>query len=316
MARFLLEIPGNEVPPGARASFLVGHGGRRLRYCVFDTDQRPHKGTVVLLQGRNECIEKYFETVRSLTSRGFTAVAFDWRGQGLSDRVIADPGPGHVNDFAVYVRDLDQVFADVVLPDCRGPYYILAHSTGSLVALVAAPNLQNRVRRMMLIAPLLGVDNLPMSLNNVRRFTGALSRAGFAKRYVSGGAWRQTPFEINVVTSDPERYARNLLLYTTYPQLALGGPTVRWMYSASTAARRVSDPDYMAKLHIPTLFIAAGSDTVVSTRAIQRYAQRLRSADCITIERAQHEVLQETDAVLSQFWAAFDAFIPGEDPSG
>ena len=27
---------------------------------------------------------------------------------------------------------------------------------------------------------------------------------------------------------------------------------------------------------------------------------------------ARHEILMETDAIRAQFWAAFDAFIPGE----
>lgn len=313
MTHLLFEIEGNEAPPGARAAFLVAAGGKRLRYALFQAQQQPQQGTVVLLGGRNECIEKYFETVRSLTARGFTAATFDWRGQGLSDRILTDPRPGHVDDFAVYARDLDQFFADVVLPDCRGPYYVLAHSTGALVSLVAAPSLQNRVRRMVLVAPLLDVEDLPLSLDNVRRVTGFLGHVGFGRRYASGGAWKPAAFEKNVLTGDRARYERNVLLYRTFPQLAMGGPTVRWMHAASTAAARVRDPDYMARLRIPTLFVAAGADTVVSTRAIERYARRLRCGASVTIEGARHEILQETDTVLAQFWAAFDAFVPGSD---
>jgi lysophospholipase len=29
------------------------------------------------------------------------------------------------------------------------------------------------------------------------------------------------------------------------------------------------------------------------------------------IEGARHEILQEQDGYLAQFWAAFDAFVPG-----
>ena len=59
-------------------------------------------------------------------------------------------------------RDLDQFFEEVVLPDCRGPFYVLAHSTGSLVALLAAPAMVNRVRRMVLVAPLLALHRLAL----------------------------------------------------------------------------------------------------------------------------------------------------------
>ncbi|MDZ7823158.1 MAG: alpha/beta hydrolase [Ahrensia sp.] len=63
---------------------------------------------------------------------------------------------GHIDDFSQYAADLDLFFTDVVLPECRAPFYIVAHSTGSLAALYAAPMLANRVRRMMLCSPFLG----------------------------------------------------------------------------------------------------------------------------------------------------------------
>ena len=71
-------------------------------------------------------------------------------------------------DFSDYVNDLDHFFEEVVLPDCRGPYYILAHSTGSLVALLATPSLVNRVRRMVLVAPFLTYTGFPLSMTGDR----------------------------------------------------------------------------------------------------------------------------------------------------
>ena len=54
------EIPGNPVPDGATAGFLTARDGMRLRYARFGAIGRPLKGTVIILPGRNECIEKYF----------------------------------------------------------------------------------------------------------------------------------------------------------------------------------------------------------------------------------------------------------------
>lgn len=42
----------------------------------------------------------------------------------------------------------------VVLPDTRLPFYLVAHSTGALIALSAAPRLTGRIERMVLSAPL------------------------------------------------------------------------------------------------------------------------------------------------------------------
>ena len=79
----------------------------------------------------------------------------DWRGQGGSDRLLRDRSAAMSAASTIMSRDLDQFFEEIVLPDCRGPYYILAHSTGALIALLATPSLVNRVRRMVLIAPFL-----------------------------------------------------------------------------------------------------------------------------------------------------------------
>lgn len=311
MKDFLLEIPGNEIPDGAHSGFIVAQGNTRLRYALFKPTTRPLKGTVIVLTGRNEPIEKYFETVRSLTKRGFCAATFDWRGQGLSDRELMDPLRGNIANFDLYATDLDRFFSEVVLPDCRGPFFIIAHSTGALIALQAIPKLHNRVDRMVLLAPLLELGSAPLSANSIRRVGAVLKLAGLGNFYATGGRWKPTPFERNNVTTDPDRYARNVRLFTTHPRLSLGGPTIRWMHAAAHAAREVADPDYMARLHIPILFVAAGADTVVSSRAIEHYARRLRSSYCVTIDGARHEILQERDYCLEQFWAAFDAYIPG-----
>jgi len=311
MKEFLLEISGNEIPNGASSGFIIAPRNRRLRYALFKASARPIKGTVILLTGRNEPIEKYFETIGTLIERGFGVATFDWRGQGLSDRELMDPLRGDVADFDIYADDLDQFFSEIVLPDCRGPYFIVAHSTGALIALSAVPRLRNRVERMILLAPLLEVGRMPLSANSLRRLANLLKLAGLGSFYATGGKWKPTPFERNNVTTDPDRYARNVRLFTTHPRLSLGGPTIRWMHAAVHAARHVSDPDYMARLHIPILFVAAGADTVVSSRAIERYARHLRSSHCVTIDGAKHEILQERDYYLQQFWAAFDAYIPG-----
>ncbi|TIM60521.1 MAG: alpha/beta hydrolase, partial [Mesorhizobium sp.] len=82
------------------------------------------------------------------------------------------------------------------------------------------------------------------------------------------------PFAVNKVTSDPERYRRNTLLYETYPQLALGGPTIRWLKAAAQASEVISDPDFMARIRVPLLVVAAGADQVVSTKAVETYTRR------------------------------------------
>jgi len=308
-------IPSNRPPEKAAGGYFQGFDGGKLRYGRFPAVARPLKGTVIILSGRNECIEKYFETARNLAERGFTSATFDWRGQGGSERLLRDPQRGHVRDFQDYVKDLDRFFEEVVLPDCRGPYYVLAHSTGSLIALLATPSLVNRVQRMVLLAPFLTYTGFPLSMPAIGRITGLLYWLGLGRIY---GAWgarprRSPPFATNKVTTDIGRYRRNMEIYEKFPKLALGGPTIAWIRAACRAVATVENPAFMQRITIPVMFVGAGNDEVVSTRAIAAYAKRLRGGSILTIAGARHELLQEADIFREQLLAAFDAFIPGND---
>ena len=65
------------------------------------------------------------------------------------------------------------------------------------------------------------------------------------------------------------------------------------------------------KIRLPTLIVAAGADPVCATPATERFAARLKAGHAIVLPAARHEILMERDAIREQFWAAFDAFIPG-----
>jgi lysophospholipase len=314
MHDLLFESPDNPMPANGFAAILTMRDGIRLRYARFSAEARPLRGTVIIVQGRNESIEKYFETIRDLSRRGFGSALFDLRGQGGSDRMLRDPQRGHIDDFRHYVDDLEPFFEQVVLPDCRGPYYLLAHSTGALVALLASPVLANRVQRMVLTAPLLELAGLPFSMTTTYRIASAMHALGLGSRYLGGGPRKPepTPFAVNVLTTDPVRYRRNVDIVAHHPRLGLGGPTASWIRAACIAIRRARDPEFVARLHVPMLIVAAGNDKVVDTPAIEHYARRLRSGSQVTIDGARHELLQEADIYREQLLAAIDAFlVPG-----
>ena len=313
MDKLLIETEDNPVPDGVHAGHFKGRDGCRLRYALFRDAVSPRKGTVIALHGRNECIEKYFETAGDLSRRGFCVTTFDWRGQGGSDRQIGNPAKGHVDSFQEYVSDLDRFFEEIALPDCPGPYYILAHSMGSLVALLASPHLVNRVDRMVLIAPLLELHSMHFSMNALTIVTGLMTNAGLGRLYMAGGrrAREIGAFPENRLTTDEKRYMRNARLFKAAPHLGLGGPTSAWVNAFCRASAEVGDADFMAAMRVPVLIAAAGADRVVSNRAIERYSRRLRSGRLVTIDGARHEILQEADRYRERFFAAFDAFVPG-----
>ncbi len=308
----LISIPANPVPDDAVAGNIKTRDGVNLRYARF-APPPGRKGTVVVLQGRAEFIEKYFETARDLRARGFAVATFDWRGQGLSDRRLSDRNKGYVRDFSQYATDLDTVMEQVVLPDCPPPIYALAHSMGAAVAIRACHAGRRWFDRVVLSAPMIALA--PGRLTNI---AGPLARL---LRYLGrGGAYVPTGgseisgsenFLGNVVTSDPVRYARNAAVLEEEPALGLGAPTIAWTDAALKQMKQFRSAGYAGQIRQPMLLVAAGRDEVVSTPAIEEFGLHLLAGRHLILAGSRHEILQEQDQYRSQFWAAFDAFVPG-----
>ena len=308
----LVSIPSNPVPENVVSGTIKTPDGVELRFARWAPPAN-RKGTVCVFTGRSEQIEKYFETVRDLRDRGFAVAMIDWRGQGHSSRRLRDPRKGYVRDFADFEIDVEAFVQQVVLPDCPPPFFALAHSMGGTVMLRVAHAGKRWFDRMVLSAPMIDLPGRTTSFP-VRALLKTMRLLGQGGRYVPGGSDRLTgldPFINNPVTSDPVRYARNAAILEEDPTLGLASPTVAWADTAFRAMHTFKRVNYPSEIRQPILMLAASNDTVVSTAAIEEFAYHLRAGSHLVIAGAKHEILQEQDRYRSQFWAAFDAFVPG-----
>jgi lysophospholipase len=308
----------NPVPTGARVGIFKGFDGKPLRFGIWSASRTPRRGTVCLFGGRGEYIEKYFETIADLQRRGFAVATMDFRGQGGSVRELSNPRKGFVRDFADHDRDLTRFMRDVVLPDCPPPYIALGHSTGGNLLLRLATAQNSWFERMVVSAPLLhfAPASLPIGERQVAALVEVLCLLGLGQTYARGklddNFFENMPFEGNDLTSDRERFSRNLDVLRLAPELATGGPTVAWIRAACRSMKILAQPDFPEKVHVPLLLVAAGADRVVSTLAIEEFARRLKIGSHVIIPGSQHEILQERDALRLQFWAVFDGYVLGE----
>ena len=308
----LVSIPANPVPEGAVTGTLKARDGVSIRFARWHPPPG-RKGTVCLFHGRAEFIEKYFETVRELRSRGFAVATLDWRRQGKSDRALDDPRKGHVGDFSEYEIDIQTFMTEVVLPDCPPPIFAIAHSMGGTVMMRIARQGLRWFDRIVLSAPMIELAGVRGSTLS-RVAATAMRFAGLGSAYVPGGTatvLSTGPYIGNRATSDPVRHARTKAVLEAAPELGIGSPTVSWLNAAYRAMGEFSDPNYPGKVRQPLMLIAAGRDQVVSTAAIEDVAIRLRAGSHLIIAGARHELMMEQDRYRGQFWAAFDAFVPG-----
>ncbi len=310
----LIAIGRNPVPSGVTVGKIAADDGTELRAAFWGPTRDPLRGTVCLLPGRNEPIEKYFETVADVRRRGFAVAVLDWRGQGGSQRAIANPWKGHVEDFAQYDSDLNAFVDQVVLPNCPPPYHVLAHSMGGHIAIRNATAERPVFRSIIVTAPMLALhpDVLGYSPTLVASYAEAAVQLGFGENYAAGhndDTGRFRDFEDNPLTSDAERFARNQLIAEVAPELMIGGPTVAWLAAALRSMRQVTRPAFAARIKVPILVVVAGQDRVVDPVAEEMFAERVKSCGLVSLPLARHEVLQEADPIRTRFWAAFDAYL-------
>ncbi|QCK84429.1 alpha/beta hydrolase [Phreatobacter aquaticus] len=312
----LVELPGRPVPEGVRAGTITTPDGVPLRYARWDAIGAPRKGTVVVCQGRSEFIEKYFEVIDELRARGFGVLAFDWRGQGGSGRLLSEIRKGHVRRFSDYQIDLETIMSVVALPDCRPPFYALGHSMGGSILIETAHEGRTWFDRMVLTAPMISLAQIA-SPGLLRAVMTALSLVGLGGSLIPGGSLKPTskkPFEGNPVTSDEQRYRQAASYSDIDPRLGLGAPTISWLREALKVTGRFAAPFYAEDIRQPMLIIASAKDGLVSTPKVEAFGRRLKGGHTVVIPDARHEVMMERDALRAEFWGAFDAFVPGEQP--
>lgn len=309
----LVALAINPVPSAAQVDLIDGFDGLKLRTALWHPTRGPARGTVVIVPGRTEFIEKYFEVVADLRRRGFAVAIMDLRGQGGSERMLANPLKGHVGAFTEYDRDLDVFMRGTVIPALPPPYIGLGHSLGGHILLRSAQDEASPFARMVLTAPMLEINRAMLGTSGrMARVYAEAASLGFSSAFVHGGRETPTdllPFEANEMTSDRVRWARNKAVVEAAPDLGLGSPTVGWLRAALRSCAMLQRRDYPKYVAVPMLLFAAGADRTVSSQAIEDFAVDVKIGSHIIVPASRHEILQESDDIRTYFLAAFDAYM-------
>ena len=300
--------------PAPQLATLVARDGLPLRTAVWPAAPGGARGSVVLLQGRAEFIEKYGETVGDLLARGFAVYALDWRGQGHSGRVLKDTRKGHVVSYDDYLSDLALFLERVVLPEAPRPIVVLAHSMGGHIVLRhraehGPPGAPYFAEGIVLSAPMVDIMTTPAERALGAVLTVAAVSVGLRNRYVPVWSPFPPPFDGNPLTRDRDRYARMERLMRETPTLAIGWPTVGWLAATRRSVAILRSRGYPERIATPVLMVSAAADRVVSNAAQARLAQRMPDCRLETIPDSRHEALMETDDVRARALALFDAFV-------
>ena len=250
-------------------AYFTSDEGISIRYHHWlNTKNRPN-GTVILLGGRKEFLEKYNETAGDLNRMGFDVYSFDWRGQGLSTRMLSDRSRGFILDYDEYLHDL-QVFFDTVVPaNTRRPIYFLAHSMGAHLAIRFLHRRRTGIDGAVLTAPMIDIFTVPYPRWLVRLLILLGFKIGRQDAVVPGSrkrSQRDRHFEGNPLTSDPRRFQVEKRALKTNPDLVVDAVTFAWLSATMDSIDNLKVPGYLEAITTPVLIVTAGADRVVSIK--------------------------------------------------
>jgi lysophospholipase len=296
-----------DAPEGAHSVWLTA-GTAQVRVAWWKAGE---KGTVLLLPGRTECVEKYGRAAGDLIARGFSVITIDWRGQGLSDRALPDRRSGYVGDFAEYQEDLDAMLAEAGRAGLPQPFYLIAHSMGGCIGLRGLMR-GLPVKAAAFSAPMWGIS-MAAWLRPVAFAVGALSRPlGFAHRYAPSTSAEiyltQVPFEGNVLTTDREMWGYMRRQVEEAPDLALGGPSIAWLHAALKECAALA---MLPTPKVPTICGLGTAEKVVEVAPVHLRMAGWANGQLDLYPGAEHEIMMEGLAVRSRFFDRAAALFEG-----
>ncbi len=306
---YYLELDNYKAPDGINPILIPMEDKKRIRLIYWKNNNLKNvKGTIILQQGHNEFIEKYYETISEFLDRDFNVIAFDWRGQGLSDRMIKNKNKQYIEDFKIHEEDLIYIYENFIKKNFEKPFIGIGHSMGGCILLSTLRSFSNIFDKVILSAPMLGFKNEKLLLPFIEIASFLFNK----ENYLIGSKPNmgiETPFEENDLTCDESRYLRTQKLVRLKPEIRLWGVTNAWSKAVKLIFMYIREKDWAENIETEILFINSKNDTVVSPKHVTEFSKRFKNAQIVNFDNCKHEIFMEKNLYREILWSKIDEFI-------
>ncbi|MCK5555443.1 MAG: alpha/beta hydrolase, partial [Alphaproteobacteria bacterium] len=271
-------------PANFRWGKFANSSGAQIRYGSLQPDGE-HKGTMVIVPGFREPIEKYFEVALERTAKGFSVWIMDWRGQGGSERFLKEnPQKMHSDGYNEHIKTLHH-FANRIVKQTAKPLVLMAHSMGAHIGLRCLKEYPSVFSLAILTAPMFGISTGLLPKPVAKIIVQVAKTGNCLERYIPfGGNWNESKevFSGNAKTSDSDRFRVTGEIYKNKPELKMGDPTYGWMFHTFASIDILNNEKYLKAIKTPVLMQISGMDTIVDNLATKRANQLL--PDCTSMQ--------------------------------
>ena len=304
-----LELDDYKAPKGIKCVFIpmVDNKKIRLAYWQKSSMQSEIRGTILLQQGHNEFIEKYFETIQEFLDRNFNVICFDWRGQGMSDRMLLDENKQYIQNFNIHESDLNFIYTEIIQKYLPGPLIGIGHSMGGCILLNSLLENNIKYNAMILSAPMLGFRGEKILIWFVKLTNMFLKNSSYFI-FSKPNMGLETGFKDNELTSDPDRYFRTLKLVRKKPTIRLWGVTNAWVNAAMNAIKKIRKKINKCDTEDYILVLNSLDDKVVCPVEINKICKKLKNSRVIEFKQAKHEIFMEKDVHRKIMWREIDNY--------
>lgn len=274
---------------------FTGCNNLKLYYSLFEADKK--RGSVVLVHGYTEGIEKYRELIYYFLQDGLSVYVYDQRSHGKSEREVSDVTLVHVDNFDEYVFDL-QTFIDTVIPTSDLPLYLYAHSMGGAVAALYLEKGVEKIKKAILSSPMIAHNKPPVSHLIMLPFITPFALFAPKKRVFATGEYPgYEKFEDYSGSSEQrfiayENFKRENIEYASW------AATYSWAKQSFKVPCKILKRGNVEKIKIPVLVYSAQRDDVVKNSYHLKFVRRLKYGTYRIINNAKHEIFNSTDDVL------------------
>lgn len=308
--RYQTDYPQKVIPWLERASTtgtFQTPDGRRLSWRAVETPNET--GALVIIPGWTEAGEAYAELLYDLKDSGYSFYILDLRGQGLSEGDYPTHDRWYVSDWRSFLSDVELFYERVVNAKPHPSTVLYGFSMGGAIATAYLAEHPEAAQRLILVAPMYGINTQPTPLFLMRWISGALTFLGLGTSYLPGhGPWVDRPFEGNpdYILSRVRFEEVNKLALRT-PAYRAGGATAK----GGVELLRLSAAGLEAagKIKVPTLLIQAGADKTVRNSAEDEAVARIGRCTKVIIPNCNHVVMMQPDSERNQALSAIRAFL-------